>query len=574
MIGAGVADRASGRELVVLALIAGVAAFVVILYVDTFASMATIWQSSGYGHGLIVPPICAYLLWRLRGPLAGIELRPCIWGIGLVVGIVGLWFVARAVAVQVVEYFAAMALIPATILAFLGWSLAHRAMFPLLFLLAAVPVGDGLLPHLMLLTADTSTALLRAVGVPVFREGQFLSLPGGNFEVASVCAGLAYLTAGTVIALLFSYFTYQSLLKRFVFVLLTMVLVVFTNGLRAFVIMYVASATDMRYLTGRDHVLFGWVLFGIVVASLLYFGGRFADEGMREERLGASSSSQRTRSLPMVLVFGLLMLAATAQPLQTGLRDRWLWVWPVTGLLLWTLYKTIDSRQASSTASAGAVHYRSLQGIVVLSIVPVILAAGPGLLPRAATGSPVEPLPVELRAIEECRPAGAWSESWLPEFHQPDTVMSGTYLCSGQPVSVFVVEYIGNTQGRELVNDSNKAVPDALQRRAPTRKHGFTSKDGQVIQVNELKSDLPGSSSLVWYWYQIGETAATDPVFVKLRQAFDLLLMRRVDGVAYVLDTPLREDVETSRERLARVASQLAARATVGGAENTSLVER
>ena len=105
-------------------------------------------------------------------------------------------------------------------------------MFPLLFSLAAVPVGDGLLPHLMLLTADTSTALLRAVGVPVFREGQFLSLPGGNFEVASVCAGLAYLTAGTVIALLFSYFTYRSVLKRFLFVMLTMVVVILTNGLR------------------------------------------------------------------------------------------------------------------------------------------------------------------------------------------------------------------------------------------------------------------------------------------------------------------------------------------------------
>ena len=573
MIGTLVANRVS-RELVVLSLIAGVAAFVVILYADTFASMATIWQSSGYRQGLIVPPICAYLLWRLRGPLAAVELRPFVWGIVPLIGIVCLWFVARAVAVAVVEYLAVLLLIPAAVLALLGWPLARRAMFPLLFLIAAVPVGDGLLPHLMLITADTSTALLRAVGVPVFREGQFLSLPGGTFEVASVCAGLGYLTAGTVIALLFSYLTYRSALHRFIFVTLSAAVMVLTNGVRAFVIMYVASATDMRYLTGRDHVMFGWILFGVVVVGLIYAGGRFADQDMEEEHGVGSSGSQRVRLLPVVLVFGLVMLAATAQPLLMGLRDSRLWLWPATGLLLWTLYKTIDSLHSRSAVATGGVYYRSAQGVVVLSIVPVVLAAGPALLPRAAPGGRVEPLRVELPAIDECRGAGDWSEHWRPEFHLPDAVMSGAVLCSEQRVDVFVATYVGNTQGRELINDSNRPVPDALQWRTATRQHDFTSKDGQAVRVNELQIDRPGSSSLVWYWYQTGDTAATNPVFIKLKQAVDLLLMRPIEGKAYVLNTPVDEAVETSRTRLTRVARELAARATLGAVENAPLAER
>jgi EpsI family protein len=152
--------------------------------------------------------------------------------------------------------------------------------------------------------------------------------------------------------------------------------------------------------------------------------------------------------------------------------------------------------------------------------------------------------------------------------------MSGTYLCSGQPVSAFVATYIGNTQGRELVNDNNKVVPDALQWRAATRTYGFASGDGQVIQVNELQVDQSGASSLIWYWYQTGDTAATNPVAIKATQAFDLLRMRRMNSTAYVLHTPVDEVVDASRKRLTRVARQLVVSETVAAAQTIPLVER
>jgi exosortase A len=568
-----VASSPLSREATVLALIASIAAFVCILYASTFASMAAIWQSSGYHHGLIVPPICAYLLWRLRGPLAATELRPCVSAIVPLTALVGLWFVARQVGVQVVEFLAAVALIPAAVLAFLGWRLAWRAMFPLLFLLAAVPIGDGAIPYLMQITAEISTTLLRAAGVPVFREGQFLSLPGGVFEIARVCAGLAYLTAGTVIALLFSYFTYESVAKRFVFVAVAAAVMIVTNGIRAFVIMYVASATDMRYLVGHDHVLFGWILFGLVVGALIYAGGRFADQGASADASAPAAGPERARLGPWVLMFGLLMLAATAQPLQTGLSHAWLWVWPVTGLVVWALYKKMGSPRAGAAAT-GPLYYRSVRGGVVLGLVPVVMAAGPGLLPRAEPLQHAEPLAMELPAIDDCRRAEAWSESWLPQFHLPDAVMSGAYLCAGRHVNVFVATYVGNTQGRELISDGNKAVPDALRWRAAVRETSFISKDEREIGVNELQVDLLGSSALVWYWYQAGDTTATNPMVVKLEQALDLLLMRRADSVAYVLHTAVDGTVDTTRERLAGVARELTAHDSIADVQKLTLVER
>lgn len=564
---------ASRRELTVLALIFGVASVVVILYAETFVSMAAIWQSSGYQHGIVVPPICAYLLWRLRGPLATAELRPCAWGIAALIPLVALWFVAEAVAVQTVEFLAAVLLIAAAVLTFLGPSLARRALFPLLFLVAAVPIGDGFLPQLMIITADVSTALLRAVDVPVFREGQFLSLPGGRFEVASVCAGLSYLTAGLFMALLFSYLTYRSWLRRAIFVGVTVVAVVLTNGVRAFVTMYVASATDMRYFAGRDHVIFGWMLFGVVVFALIYAGIRFADKPVHEAGSAVGSSAPLPPLLPLLLVFGLLMLAATAAPMFTALRNSWLVLWPATGLLLWTLYKTMDLRQVGGAASPRrGSYYRSIEGVLVLAVVPLVLALGSGLSPAPAVGEGAT-LYVDLPAIDGCR-TGDWSEDWMPEFHLPDRQSSGAYLCSEQRVNAFVATYAGNVQDRELVSHLNRIVPDSVQSRAAFRKDGFTSTDGHVIRVNELQLDDFVSSSLVWYWYRTGDTSVTSPVVVKLRQAVDLLMMRQTESAAYVLQAPVDGVLDKSREQLTRIARALTAPEAAGAAQKVSLAKR
>src|SRR5690606_27073545 len=119
------------------------------------------------------------------------------------------------------------------------------------------------------------------------REGQLITLPGGNFVVADVCAGLSYLTAGTIIAVLFGYFTYDSNWKRAAFAAAAAVTMILFNGVRAFIVMYVASATDMRYLAGRDHVYFGWLLFGLVVLGLVYAGSLLADRSTRRDAAAA-----------------------------------------------------------------------------------------------------------------------------------------------------------------------------------------------------------------------------------------------------------------------------------------------
>src|SRR5690606_24200406 len=112
-------------------------------------------------------------------------------------------------------------------------------------------------------------------------------------------------------------------------------------------VMYVASATDMRYLAGRDHVWFGWVLFGIVATILFLVGARWADAPEHEisTRDGAHDMASfavtggRYSALPLALVLVIAMLAATAQRFQATLGNSWKLVLPAGALLLWFLIR-------------------------------------------------------------------------------------------------------------------------------------------------------------------------------------------------------------------------------------------
>ena len=267
------ADQGLGLVVAVFATVV----LVSLLYYPTVVNMVTMWSLSTYEYCWLVLPISLVLIWRRRAELAAVSIRPSVAGVATLAGLVALWWLASMSGVQVVESFAVAWMVPAVFWAVFGGDAVRRILFPLLFLSALVPVGEAWIPPLMRATADISSFFLGALGTPVYRDGMILTLPGGVFEVAAVCSGLQYLLAGTVASTLFGYVAYSSYRKRVLFVVATVVVFVLANGLRAGIVMFVASATDLRWLAGEDHVVFGLVLFAAVLVLMLWIGNRFAD---------------------------------------------------------------------------------------------------------------------------------------------------------------------------------------------------------------------------------------------------------------------------------------------------------
>jgi exosortase A len=551
---------ASRRELTAPLLIGALALLVAVIYSDSFLSMVEAWSYSSYRHGFVVLPISAYLLWRLRGPLTVVELRPWPWGIAPLVAVVALWFVARAVGVQVVEQLAAVLLIPATIATCLGPGVVRRALFPLLFLVVAVPFGDELVPHLMRVTADVASFLLRAFGVPVFREGQFISLPGGDFEIADVCSGLRSLVAGETVALVYAYLTYESNLRRSLFVAGVGLCLVVVNGIRAFTVMWVASSTGMRLLGGDDHIYFGWVLFALVMGGLFWLGARYSDRRDGNAVVAAAEpAAGGARTWPMVLVFGLLMLAITAKPMQQDSSYVSLLLLPVGALFLWAVSRLLLPAAAGGQSERRISGYRQLGGAAVSGLAVILLGAGPVLWQALTVPAGAAERDFRLPRAAGCAAPGAWTGGWRPELQQADFAAAGSYLCGDHPVNAVVAGYFSNVQGRELVNDENQPVPHEWRRFVTAGNSRFDAGDGRRVEVNEVVHEGGGFSSLIWYWYVVGDRTATRPAMVKMLQAIDLVEGRGQAGALFWLETPLGNEPSAARNRLARVAGALAA---------------
>ncbi len=119
------------------------------------------------------------------------------------------------------------------------------------------------------------------VGIPVFRQGMLVTLPGGVFEVADVCSGFNYLNAGLALGVLVGHEIFVSSIRRAVYFAVVAASFIAINGLRAFIVMAVASATDMHLLGGKDHILFGWLLFVVAMIALYFVAERYSDRGSR-----------------------------------------------------------------------------------------------------------------------------------------------------------------------------------------------------------------------------------------------------------------------------------------------------
>jgi exosortase A len=162
--------------------------------------------------------------------------------------------------------------------AVVGSQIARAIAFPLAFSLLAVPIGEFLVPVMIEHTADFTVGALRLSGIPIYREGNNFVIPSGRWSVVEACSGLRYLIASITLGLLYAYLTYSSLLRRSLFVLASVLVPIVANWVRAYMIVMIGHLSGMKYAAGVDHLLYGWVFFGLVMLMLFWIGSRWRED--------------------------------------------------------------------------------------------------------------------------------------------------------------------------------------------------------------------------------------------------------------------------------------------------------
>ncbi|MDO8033109.1 exosortase A [Janthinobacterium sp. SUN128] len=302
-------DRQQALMLLLLALAA-----VVLLYHATFWSMVELWsRSQTFAHGFLIVPISCWLAWRQRARLAALAPQPSRQGL-LLLGALGLaWLLADAANVPVVEQYAATAMLPACVLAILGWPAVRLLAFPLAYLFLAVPFGEVFLDPLIDFTAAFTVTALQWTGVPVFRDGSSFSLPTGNWSVVEACSGLRYLIAALALGALFAHVNFRSTRRRLAVMAAALLVPILANGVRAYLIVMLGHLSNMRLAVGVDHLIYGWLFFGLVALLLFWLAARWRElplaRAVPPARPGANIAAASPRAAVRASIACLLLAA-------------------------------------------------------------------------------------------------------------------------------------------------------------------------------------------------------------------------------------------------------------------------
>lgn len=318
-----------------------------LLYRETGLAMVGIWQRSDtFAHAFVVPPISLWLIWRQREALALLGPEPCFWFAIPFLAAALAWLLGDLVAVNALTQLALVAMLVLSVPLVLGHRVAWQIAFPLAFLFFAVPIGEFMMPTLMEATADFTVAALRVSGLPVYREGLQFVIPSGSWSVVEACSGLRYLMASVMVGTLFAYLNYNSLRRRLIFIAFAFLLPLLANWLRAYMIVMLGHLSDNALATGADHLVYGWVFFGIIMLAMFMAGARWAEPPEAVNLRAAVTESGLGSVWPgaiLALLLALLPLSALyLLPGGPGGRDVLLpapalqgWTETQAGLPLW-----------------------------------------------------------------------------------------------------------------------------------------------------------------------------------------------------------------------------------------------
>lgn len=429
-------------------------------------SISHIWfNSETYAHGMIILPLALFLVWTRREALARVRPQPTAWGLVVLAAAGVAWMLARSVDVELVQHFALVAMLPGLVITLLGWQVARLLIFPLAYLFFAVPFGDFIVPVLQDFTAWFTVLLLKLTGLPVYKEGYYISIPAGDFVVAEVCSGIRYLIASIALGLIYAYISYRSLWRRLALVALAILLPILANGIRAYGIIMIAHWTNMKHAVGVDHLIYGWVFFGFVMLLLFWLGSLWREK-TPVEAFGTRPLPVARQFSPRYMVSLLLALGIVLAAPRAG--ELWL------------------QQQAQQ---------------VVVTQAPALPAAIPGW-----SGPQQAVMP------------------WQPQYFDADAELAGVYTRPGAMLELHLLQYLNHGEGSEIVSWRNRIYDGKRWRRSDQSTRQVRLSQNVNLSVRETILRGPGGTwRVVWHWYQMGNNETIRGVEVKLREVLAVL---------------------------------------------------
>ena len=230
------------------------------------------WNDPNYSHGILIPLVSGYLIWRHKDKLPGLVDSPNKWGFAVV--LFGMSFLAAGYWGS--EFFLKrLSLIPVLwglVLLAWGWPVARQLWFAFAYLVLMIPLPyvlyDSVAFPLRLIAASLAGGILHTMGTPTLVEGNVIHLPYIILNVVDACSGvrslISLLAAGSILA----YLILPNRISKIFLVILVLPVTVATNAIRVVLAGVLAKHFGREAIEGSMHDIVGWAVFMVAFIFL------------------------------------------------------------------------------------------------------------------------------------------------------------------------------------------------------------------------------------------------------------------------------------------------------------------
>ena len=241
-----------------------VCATIALAYGETWLSLTTLWAKMdySYSYGFLALALGFWHVYKNRETLFTPVSNTNVLGL-LMLGCLSItWMMLDFLKIQVMTQLMMPAILFSVAFASFGFATAVRLTPAYLYLLFSVPVWDYLNPLLQSTTALVASSVLSLTNLAVYIDGNFISIPYGTFEVAGGCSGLRYFMCALVLVLFYSQQNKENSLSTCIKLFgVAILFALFANWLRVILIILIGYYSEMQSSIVEDHDVFGWYVF-------------------------------------------------------------------------------------------------------------------------------------------------------------------------------------------------------------------------------------------------------------------------------------------------------------------------
>lgn len=481
-------------------LIAAAAVLTLLPFRDALSKFIDIWNlQPEYSHGLLIPFISAYLIWRRRDELRDMRFTGSWHGMWLLAFGLALWVVGDLATIYWIVQYGFLFALYGVVLALTGGAVFRKLWMPLLILVFMVPLpaffNNSLSLQMQLLSSSIGVQIIRLAGISVFLEGNVIDLGSMQLQVAEACDGLRYMFPLMTLSFVVAHLFRGPLWKRVVLFLSSIPIAILMNSFRIGAIGITVEYWGPKMAQGLLHEFEGWVVFMFSTAALL----------------------------------GIAALLARFGAPRLSLRDA------------------LSSPSAPRAAHTGPERQPLPTPFVGAAVLVAIAAVAQLALPTRA-----EMIPSRSALVDFPTRLGEWQGEREPmadvyaEALQLDDYLLANYRdTSGQQLNFYVAWYNSQRAGRS-VHSPRACIPGGGWIIRSFEETNLEHVGRGAFPVNRVIIELDGHRQAVYYWFRQRGHQMTSEYLVKWYIFWDALTRNRTDGALVRIVIPLAADTDAA----------------------------